>query len=326
MLMRTTKSIVFLALSLIVFMLPAGHVCAEITNRVVASVNNDIITLWELNASIKRLTGLTPKDLQQRNEKEFYELRRAVLNEMINERIAQQEIARLQLTVTDEDVQASIERVKEENSLTQEELIASLKAEGTSFEGYKEKVKKDIERIRLVNHEVRSKIVVTDEDIRRYHENNVDEYRQVHEVRLARIFLRVRDPDDAEEIARVRTTGRKILQELSRGGDFFEMARKHSRGPGAPEGADLGWIALNQLETKLREAIAKLSPGEYTDLYPASSGFQIIRVVEEKKGGVSPLEEVRDDIYSKLFKKKVEEKYTAWIKELREKSYIKVIF
>jgi peptidyl-prolyl cis-trans isomerase SurA len=308
------------------FALLPGHVCAEVTNRIVASVNNDIITLWELNASIKRLTGLTPKDLQRRNEKEFYELRRALLNELINEKIAQQEIAKLELTITDEEVQASIERIKEENNLTQEELIASLNAEGTSFEEYRERIKKDIEHMRLVEREVRSKIVVTDEDIRRYYENNAHEYRQVHEVRLARIFLRIKDPDSAEEIAQVRAAGGEILQELNRGRDFSEMARKYSQGPGAPEGGDLGWIAMDQLETKLREAIATLSPGEYTDLRPAPSGFQIITVVEEKEAGVRPLEEVRDEIYSTLYKKQVEEKYAAWIQELREKSYIKVIF
>jgi len=324
--MRTSKSIVSLALWVTVFVLQPGHVCAEVTNRIVASVNNDIITLWELNASIKRLTGLTPKDLQRRNEKEFHELRRALLNELINEKIAQQEIARLQLTVTDEEVQASIERIKEENNLTQEELIARLNAEGTSFEDYKERIRKDIEHMRLLEHEVKSKIVVTDEDIRRYYKDNVQEYRQVHEVRLARIFLRIKDPDSEEEITRVRAVGREILEELNSGGDFSEIARKYSQGPGAPEGGDLGWIAMDQLETKLREVVAKLSPGEYTDLHPAPSGFQIIKVVEEKEGGVRPLEEVRDEIYSKLYKKKVEEKYAAWIQELREKSYIKVIF
>jgi peptidyl-prolyl cis-trans isomerase SurA len=324
--MRISKSIVSLALLVMVFALPPGRVCAEVTNRIVASVNNDIITLWELNASIKRLTGLSPKDLQRRDEKKFYDLRRALLNELINEKIAQQEIAKLGLTVTDEEVQASIERIKEENNLTQEELIASLNAEGTSFEEYREQIKKDIEHMRLVEHEVRSKIVVTDEDIRRYYENNAHEYRQVHKVRLARIFLRIKDPDSAEEIARVRAAGRKILQELNSGQDFSEMARKYSQGPGAAEGGDLGWIAMDQLETKLREAVAKLSPGEYTDLHPAPSGFQIITVVEEKEAGVRPLEGVRDEIYSKLYKKKVEEKYAAWIQGLREKSYIKVIF
>ena len=324
--MRMSKSIVSLALLVMAFALLPGHVCAEVTNRIVASVNNDIITLWELNASIKRLTGLTPKDLQRRNEKEFYELRRALLNELINEKIAQQEIAKLELTVTDEEVQASIERIKEENNLTQEELIASLNAEGTSFEEYRERIKKDIEHMRLVEREVRSKIVVTDEDIRRYYENNAHEYRQVHEVRLARIFLRIKDPDSAEEIAQVRAAGGEILQELNSGRDFSEMARKYSQGPGAPEGGDLGWIAMDQLETKLREVVAKLSPGEYTDLRPAPSGFQIITVVEEKEAGVRPLEEVRDEIYSTLYKKQVEAKYAAWIQELREKSYIKVIF
>jgi peptidyl-prolyl cis-trans isomerase SurA len=249
-----------------------------------------------------------------------------LLNELINEKIAQQEIAKLELTVTDEEVQASIERIKEENNLTQEELIARLNAEGTSFEEYRERIKKDIEHMRLVEHEVRSKIVVTDEDIRRYYENNAHEYRQVHEVRLARIFLRIKDPDRAEEIAQVRAAGREILQELDSGRDFSEMARKYSQGPGAAEGGDLGWIAMDQLEIKMREVVAKLSPGEYTDLRPAPSGFQIIGVVEEKEAGVRPLEDVRDEIYSKLYKKKVEEKYAAWIQELREKSYIKVIF
>ena len=124
----------------------------------------------------------------------------------------------------------------------------------------------------------------------------------------------------------MRAAGREILQEVKSGRDFSEMARKYSQGPGALEGGDLGWIAMNHLETKLRETIAQLSPGEYTDLYPAPSGFQILKVVEEKEGGIRPLEEVRDEIYSKLFKRKVEEKYAAWIQELREKSYIKVIF
>ena len=324
--MRAAKTVFLLALLVIVFAVPTGYLQAKIMNRVVATVNSDIITLHELNTSIKRVTGLSPRDLRQRDAEKYFGLRRAVLNTMINEKIAQQEIARLEIKVTAKDIEESIEQVKRENGLTQEELMQGLKAEGITLEEYKERIKKEIQRYRLVNYEVKSKIVVTEEDVRRYYENHIDAYRAVHEVRLARIFLRARDPDDAEEIARVRHLGSKLLQGLKQGHDFFEMAKKYSQGPTASEGGDLGWVAINNLETRLRNTISKLSPGEYTDLNPAPSGFQIVKVLEEKEGGVKPFEGVRDAIRSKLHKEKVEKKYSAWIEELREKSFIKVIF
>ena len=324
--MREAKPIFLLVLSIIVLAMQTGYLQAEITNRVVVTVNSDIITLHELNTSIKRVAGLSPRDLRQRDVEKYLELRRAVLNKMINEKIAQQEIVRLKIKVTAKDIEESIEQIKRENNLTHEELIEGLKAEGITLEEYKERIKEEIQRFRLVNYEVKSKIVVTEGDVRRYYQNQIDEYTVVYKVRLARIFLRIEKPDDAEEIARVRGLGSEILQGLRQGRDFFEMAKKYSQGPAASEGGDLGWVALDNLETGLRNTISKLSPGEYTDLNPAPSGFQIIGVLEEKKGGVKPLEEVRDAIHSKLYKEKVEKRYAAWIEELREKSFIKVIF
>ena len=324
--MRAAKPIYLLALSVIVFAVSTGYLQAEITNRVVATVNSDIITLHELNTSMKRVTGLSPRDLRQRDVEKYFGLRRSVLNTLINERIAQQEIAKLEIQVTAKDIEQSVEQVKRENNITHEELIQELKSDGITLEEYKERIKEEIQRYRLINYAVKSKIVVTEEDVRRYYENHIDAYRAVYEVRLARIFLRIRDPDDAEEIARVRHLGSEILQGLRQGRDFFEMSKKYSQGPVASEGGDLGWVELNNLETGLRNTISKLSPGGYTGLNPVPSGFQIIKVLEEKEGGVKPFEEVRDAIRSKLYKQKVEKKYAAWIEELREKSFIKVIF
>jgi peptidyl-prolyl cis-trans isomerase SurA len=324
--MRAAKLIYLLALSAILFAVPAGYLQAELTNRVVATVNSDIITLHELNTSIKRVTGLSPRDLRQRDEEKYFELRRAVLNTMINEKIAQQEIARLEIKVTAKDIEESIEQIKRENNLTHEELIEGLKAEGMTVEEYKERIKEQIQRFRLVNYEVKSKIVVTEGDVRGYYQEHINAYTKVREVRLARILLTIKNPKDPEEIARVRRLGNEILQELRQGSDFFEMAKKYSQGPAASEGGDLGWVVLDNLEARLRNTISKLSPGECTDLDPAPAGFQIIRLLEEKKGGIKSFEEARDAIHSKLYTEKVEKKYAAWIKELREKSFIKVIF
>ena len=324
--MKTTKLIIFFTLLLIVFTLAPGYLLAEITNRIVARVNSDIITLHDLNTSIKKLTRSSAKDLQLRNEKKFYEIRRAILDNLINEKIADQQIIKLGIKVTAKDVEEAIEKVKKENNFTQEELIYGLKQEGVSLKEYKENIKEEIERFRLVNYEVKSKIVITEEEIKKYYQTHSKEYTEVSKVRLERIFLRIKSPNDKEDIARVKSLGVKILQRLRQGHDFSEMAKIYSQGPAGPEGGHLGWIKVSQLEPVLRKKIDKLLVGENTDLDLVPSGFQIIKLAEEKKGGLKPFEEIRDAIYSKLFKEKVEKRYAAWLNKLRKESFIKITF
>lgn len=324
--MRALRVFLSLKLLLVLFSVSPGLLLAEIANRIVAVVNSDIITLHELNTSIKRLTGLSVKLLQQRDQTNFYEVRRTVLDKLINEKIAKQEITRLGIKVGKKEVEEAIEKVKRDNKLAQDQLLYSLKMEGVTLEEYKERIKGEIERLRLVNYEIKSRIVITEENVREYYENHTKEYTEVDKVRLARIFLKIRNPCDKQEVAQVKDLGQEIVGRLKEGRDFFEMARIYSQGPAAPEGGDLGWMELSHLEPELRKKIANLSPGEHTDLHPAASGFQIIKLIEERTGRIKPFEEVRDAIYSKLFKEKVEKRYAAWLSNLREQSFIKVIF
>ena len=310
----------------ILFMLAPDHLWAEITNRIVAIVDGDIITLHELDTSIRRLTGLSAEESRLRDERNFHEVRRAVLDNLINEKITKEQIIKSGIKVSTKDVDGAIEKVKRENNLTQEELIYSLKQEGITLEEYRERIKRDIERFQLVNYEVKSRIVLTEEDLRDYYQRHTGEYREADKVRLARIFLKVRNPNTKAEIDRVKDLGKAILERLKGGHDFSELARLFSQGPAALEGGDLGWIKVSQLEPELRKEIAKLSPEGNTDLNLAPSGFQIIKLIEEKKRKIKPFEEVRDAIYSRLFKEKVEKRYAIWLKKLREKSFIKVIF
>jgi len=324
--MKTTKLIILFTLLLIVFMAAPGYLLAEITNRIVARVNSDIITLHDLNTSIKKLTGSSAKDLQLRNEKKFYDMRRAILDSLINEKITEQQIIKLGIKVTAKDVEEAIEKVKKENNFTQEELIHGLKQQGVSLKEYKDELEKEIERFRLVDYEVKSKIVITEEEIKKYYQTHSKEYTVISKVRLERIFLKVESPNDKEEIARVKSLGVEVLQKLRQGHDFSEMAKIYSQGPAGKEGGNLGWIKVSQFEPVLREKIDKLLVGEYTDLDLVPSGFQIIKLAEEKKGGLKPFEEIRDAIYSKLFKEKVEKRYAAWLNKLRKESFIKITF
>jgi peptidyl-prolyl cis-trans isomerase SurA len=299
---------------------------AEITNRIVAIVNTDIITLHELNTSIKRITGLNAEELRVEDEERFYEAGRAVLDSLINDKITKQQITTLGIEIAQRDIDEAIEKVKRENNLTQEELIYTLRQEGITLEEYRESLKREIERFKLVNYEVKSKIVVTEEEVRNYYQSHVMEHTELPQIRLARIFLKVRDPNDKEEIEQRKNLGADILKRLREGEDFCTLARIYSQGPAASEGGDLGWIRVSQLEPLLRKKIANLFPGEYTELEFAGSGFQIIRLVERQQGGEKPFERVRDAIHSKLFREKVEKRYASWLTRLRDESFIKIKF
>jgi len=324
--MKTNKFTILFALFLSVFMLARGYLLAEVTNRIVAKVNSDIITLHDLNTSIKKLTGSSAKELQRKNEKKFYQIRRAILDTLINQKIAEQQIIKLGIKVTAKDVDEAIEKVKRENNFTQESLINSLKQEGISLKEYKDEIEKEIEHFRLINYEVKSKIVITEEELKKHYQTHSKEYIEVPTVRLERIFLKVKSVNDKKEIARVKSVGVEILQRLKQGHDFSKVAKIYSQGPAGPEGGNLGWIEVSQLEPVLREKISKISVGEYTDLDFSPSGFQIIKLAEEKKGGLKPFEKIRDAIYSKLFKENVEKRYAAWLNKLRKESFIKITF
>jgi peptidyl-prolyl cis-trans isomerase SurA len=136
------------------------QVRAEICNRVVAVVNNEIITLYELNSRLKELTGLEPAVLRMKDEKGYLNARRRVLDLLIDERIATEKIQELGIKVTQKEVDSAIERIKQENSLTHEDLLHSLEAKGLTYETYQENIKKDLERMRLINFEVKSKIII----------------------------------------------------------------------------------------------------------------------------------------------------------------------
>jgi peptidyl-prolyl cis-trans isomerase SurA len=299
---------------------------AEITNRVVATVNSDIITLYELNRTIEQVTGLSISNLRLQNEARFYQIRKAVLNNLINEKVTEQQIRKLGIRVTERDIHEAIERVKRENRITQEEMLTSLRLEGITLKEYKERVKREIERARLVDFEVKSKIVITEEDVRNYYQKHVEQFLKARKVKLARILLITKNPADKAELAKAKDLGKEILRNLEGGSDFFDMAKAYSQGPAGPEGGCLGWILFDQLDPSLKKRIVKLSPGEYTEVHECRYGVQIVQLIEERKGGVQPFEEVREAIYSKIYKGKVEEKYTDWLSKLREQSFIKVVF
>ena len=299
---------------------------AEICNRVVAQVNNDVITLYELDNKIKELTGYDSGELKMKDEKKYIETRRKVLDLLVDEKIAFEKIREMGIKVTPGEIDEAIERIKESNQLTQEGLIARLKEQEVSFESYREEIKRQLERNRLINYEVKSKIVIREEEIKEYYSKNKDKFSIIAEVHLATIFLKQEDPSNQEETVALLRKAEEIVFRLKRGEDFGKMAREFSQGPGAEEGGDLGLFKTAQLDPDLLKVLKDMSPGDVTRPIIRQAGIQIVKLLEKQDSGVKPFEEVRDAIFEILYKEEIDKRYSSWIKGLREKAYTKIIF
>jgi peptidyl-prolyl cis-trans isomerase SurA len=299
---------------------------AEIANRVVAIVNNDIITLHELNNEIKKKTGLEPDDLKRQDEKAYFKTGRKLLNRMIDKKISHDKVKELQIKVAPAEVDAAIKRVEQNNRITHEELLETLETEGVTYESYRENIRNQIERMRLINYEVKSKIIIREEGILEYYNQHKDEFGTEEKVRLAAIFLMQKDPSDQTERRALQRKGKKILSMLKDGESFGELAMQFSQGPGAKEGGDLGFFKTAQIDPELTKIVKEMSPGDVSGIITTPSGIKIIKLLEKQKKGVKTLEEARNAIFGNLYLEEVNKRYVSWIKELRKKAYIKITF
>jgi peptidyl-prolyl cis-trans isomerase SurA len=322
--MRLLRSLSFLILATSLWLEPLF--AAEVCNRVVAVVNNDVITLYELNNRMKEMTGVPPEELMLKSDAMYRDARQKILELLIDEKIAQAKIKELRIQVSGKQVDNYVEKLKRDNQLTQEDLVAGLEKEGLSYEKYRERLKRDIERAQLIEYEVRSKIIIREETIQKYYEEQKGTFGVAEKVQLAGIFLMRKNLKSEEEMRELYRKAQEIAVKLKAGADFSQMAGSYSEGPGAKEGGDLGQFTVDHLEPGLKSVVEALPEGGISDPLVRPNGIQIIKITKKQMGKIRSLEEMKEAIYGILYQEEVNRRYQNWIKELRESAYTRVVF
>lgn len=317
----------FILLCLVLYLLiPIYGESAEPGNRIVARVQDDVITLYELNNKVEEITGQKCEEIKALGEEHYIETGDKILDMLIDERIANEKIQELGLKIKPGEIDNYIEDLKRENKWTHEEFLAKLEEQGLTYEKVREKIKEDMERRRLIESEVQSKIVISEEEIEKYYNERREEYRKPGEVEIAGIFLISQDPADMSEKESLIEKGNNILKRLKNGESFGDLAKEFSQGPGADEGGNLGTIKVSQINADLLKVIDNLDEGEVSDLIERDNGLQIIKLLRREGAGLIPLEEVKDKIFETIYSEEINKRYNEWFNELRSSCYIKKLF
>ena len=312
------------ALVMAVFVLEAD-IHAEIVDRIVAMVNNDIITLSELNTALKPYEDKIEEAGYSKDKKEklLFKIRQDMLGRLIDEKLTDQEVGRLGIKVSDQEVDAAIERIKSSQLMTQEDLEKALEKDGLSLDAYREKIRREIMRPKLINYSVKSKIIITDEDVKAYYDAHQDQYGGEKKFHLSNILI-LCDPHASQEIKENKLAAiTEIKNLLDQGESFHEVARSYSEAPNAGDGGELGLFTLDVLSDQLRKTVLSLEEGTYTDVMETGQGYQIFFLDRIETTPGKKLEEVSETISSQLYEKRVEKRFKSWIDSLRENSHIK---
>jgi peptidyl-prolyl cis-trans isomerase SurA len=300
---------------------------SEIVDRIVAVVNDDIITYRELQKELQPYEDkIEVSDYSPENEEKMrYKVRNEILHRMIDDKLTQQEARKNNITFNEAEIDENIEKIKSANMWTDETFREVLKREGMTMEEYRASVKKNGIRAKLVNSAVKSAIVVTNEDIRSYYNDHAAEYAGELKYHLKHITLRVPPGTDDAGKQRMLQKMNRIYDELKAGKSFETLTEMVSDASSGLIGGDLGFIAFADISEVLQNAVKPLSIGEFTPVVETDRGFQIFYVEDIARMGGRTFEEARAEIEQKLYNELVDEKFRTWLEDLRKNAHIKII-
>jgi peptidyl-prolyl cis-trans isomerase SurA len=291
-----------------------GH--CEVVDRIVAVVNDEVVTMSEVQGMAKALEAQAGV---KASKKEDRELQRKMLDTLIDRKLARAEAKKKGLNVSSKEVAAALEGFKKRSNLSNDaDFNKALAQEGLTLKEFKRQIEDQILQDRLMTAVVKDKVApISDAEVRTIYDTKFKSGGS----KLHLFSIKLPYPADATDAQKeeLRKKAESIIKEVQQGGDFQQVARKFSA-----EATDVGLMAPGDLDPKLAEVLARMKDKEVAPVQ-TPQGFQLIQVASRQAGDARPFEEVAPKIRNMLMQQHMEKEFTSWIKTLRDKAHIKVM-
>jgi peptidyl-prolyl cis-trans isomerase SurA len=315
-----------LALALSLALLGAAPASGRVVEKIAAVVGDDIVLSSEVEEHaapfMQEISAI--QNANQRAARAS-QLRREILDRLVDERLIIQQAAELKLSVSSEDVDRSIEQIKKENGgLTDAQLAGELAKAGQTMASYRAEIKKQILRYRVLNIAVGSKVTVSDNDVQSYYDGHMKSGDHV-QVRASHIFFSLPENADAVTLKAKEKQSREVLERAKAGEDFAKLAKEFSQDPATrEEGGDLGYFGRDMLPKAIEEMVFSMKVGEVRGPVRADRGFHVIKLVDRRSKEVKPLADVREELRAQLRQKEMERQTKNYLGDLRKRTLVDI--
>ncbi|MBZ5499191.1 MAG: SurA N-terminal domain-containing protein [Acidobacteriia bacterium] len=292
----------------------------KVVERIVAQVNDDIITLSDLNREMaKRRQELADQYTGDQLEQELKKTEDSVLEDLIRKRLILQKATELGMgSGMDVQVSAYIEQLRKQNGIKDmDEFERALEQQGMTLAGFREDIKKEMIIQDVKGYFVDSRITILSEEIERYYKDHTKDYSSPEEVTLSEIVVPSNGPDPQAE-ALANEYRRRALQ----GESFATLASQYSKGGTAGKGGGIGTYQVMKLKPDIANAVTAVKEGDVSLVVKIAEGYAIFRVDARKPSVVRPFGEVKDDIKKLLYQQKFVPEFERFIAQLKEDAYI----
>lgn len=285
---------------------------------VVAMVNGVDLLKTDLEKIYSMISAQANMTGEAKSDKEVIEV---ALGELLNMEVLKQESARRNIAPSPEDIDGEMKKIRA-NFPDEAAFEATLKEKGLTVEGVKKSITEQISVQKMLEKEVEAKVSISAEEIKKFYSENPDYFKTEDSVKASHILIKTEEKADEKTVAEARKKIDAILATVKGGADFAAVAKEKSEGPSGPNGGDLGYFGKGQMVPAFEEAVYKLKVGEISDVVKTQFGFHVIKLVDIKKAGTTPLSEVEESIKMFIKRQKGEEVFKEFVAKLRSSASI----
>lgn len=285
---------------------------AQPLNQIAAVVNGEMITSFDVQSQAAPdmlRAGLDPA--RASDQAAVNQLYRNVLDSMIADILITQEAERLKVTVGDSEVENEYRKIVQRSQLTQQEFERQLAQQGLAPDTMRERIRKSILKHRLLSLMIARKVVVSKDEIAKYYEAHKGQFVSGRKVRLGVVIF----PPTADVDA---------LVARAKSGGFAEVAAKSSIGPNPQQGGDIGELNWNDLSMEWRERLAKMKPGDVSDIIIIEGRKGLLHLLSSGEGKGQSLDDVSEEIENILREPKMQERFQEYMGQLRSRAVVDI--
>jgi parvulin-like peptidyl-prolyl isomerase len=300
----------------------AGQAADPAPDDVAARVNGAIIHRDAVRAVVQALAEAqdTPPD-----GKQIERLTRDALDSLIAFELLYQESQKRGVAVTDADVDADVSRTKARFA-NADAYDSALQQRGLSAEDVRRDTRKTLAVNALLEQTAWRDITIPPEKVRRFYDENREQFRHPAEIRASHILIRADREASTLQRAQAQQQAEAVLAQLKAGADFAELARQRSQDPGtAGKGGDLGFFSRGAMEPTFEEAAFALNVGEISGVVTTPYGFHLIKVTDKRPAGYAPLAEVQADISAMLRDEEKRKRQDQLVAQLKQQATVDVL-
>lgn len=278
----------------------------------VVKVNNKIITNFEIEDRYKFLIKFIKVKISSKREKEIFI--NQMIDKMINEELIRQEAKNIGIEVNPVEIDAVIEAFASKQGRTLKSLKDFFAQNNISFQNYQKQVEADLMWSKIVTNSLRSKIKITDLEIREFLEQ-MNQETDIMKYKISEIFIP--NKKDAQIFAN------KIYQDLKNGADFEYFVKQFSQSPTSQNNGEIGWVSKSDINIKIYNAISQIPLKSYSEPIFLTDGYYIFKVLDKKI--VNEINQNdRDFARNRIFVKELEIEGKAYLMEIHKKSFIEI--